>query len=91
MASSLTGRLRRGLLNSGWSHHRDGTEEKWTNPDGDRTVAVDAPPGSPLRVVEAHGDGKHLLLRAVDGDTDAILRGLAELHLIPEEASHEAA
>lgn len=86
--ASLNGRLRAGLLNQSWAYHRDGTEERWTSPAGDE-VRVDAPPGTNLRVVEAHAGDSSLLLRTT-GDTRDILRALANLHFIPEEAADVA-
>ena len=90
MAGSLTGRLTRGLLNAGWRHHRDGTQDKWTAPGGDIEVSVDAPPGTDLKVVDAHRRGMEFYLRAFDGDTDTVIRGLAAFKVIPPEVTHEA-
>jgi hypothetical protein len=90
MAGSLTGHLRRGLLNQRWSHQHDGTEDRWTAPDGNAEVRVDAPPGTNLRVVEARRGDNSLLLRTT-GDTGEILRGLADMNFIPQEVADEAA
>lgn len=90
MASSLTGHLRRSLLNQRWTYLHDGTEDRWVAPDGTAEVRVDALPGTNLRVVEARRGDNSLLLRTT-GDTGQILRGLADMLFIPQEVADEAA